>query len=216
MLAKILHEWRSQIEKKSETYAIFASESAFRWRSPRLSRRGRIIGRGTAAGWARKYWTRRGIAEWLADRLADDAPTLVGIDHRFPFPLRYSKRAASSTTGLSSSTISSAIGQPTTSRGSSAGGSGRTVHFCPLDGWDIPAGRSVIDCGAADALEGRTTDQHDAFCIAAWLGRAERDGMHKGLAQARPFAAERAVAPVERWVLGVPGLGRASQQIALH
>lgn len=37
----------------------------------------------------RKYWTRRGIAEWLVQRLAEDAPTLVGIDHGFSFPLRY-------------------------------------------------------------------------------------------------------------------------------
>ena len=36
-----------------------------------------------------KYWTRRGIAEWLVERLAEDAPTLVGIDHGFSFPLRY-------------------------------------------------------------------------------------------------------------------------------
>ncbi len=37
----------------------------------------------------RKYWTRRGIAEWLAERLAEDVPTLVGIDHGFSFPLGY-------------------------------------------------------------------------------------------------------------------------------
>jgi hypothetical protein len=37
----------------------------------------------------RKYWTRRGIAEWLTDTLAGDDPTLVGIDHGFSFPLRY-------------------------------------------------------------------------------------------------------------------------------
>ncbi len=37
----------------------------------------------------RKYWTRRGIAEWLVDRLAEDASTLVGIDHGFSFPLSY-------------------------------------------------------------------------------------------------------------------------------
>ena len=36
-----------------------------------------------------KYWTRRGIAEWLVGRLAEDVPTLVGIDHGFSFPLRY-------------------------------------------------------------------------------------------------------------------------------
>jgi hypothetical protein len=37
----------------------------------------------------RKYWTRRGIAEWLVARLSEDVPTLVGIDHGFSFPLRY-------------------------------------------------------------------------------------------------------------------------------
>ncbi len=37
----------------------------------------------------RKYWTRRGLAEWLADRLSEDVPTLAGIDHGFSFPLRY-------------------------------------------------------------------------------------------------------------------------------
>ncbi|MFZ4664720.1 MAG: hypothetical protein ACOYNY_47450, partial [Caldilineaceae bacterium] len=37
----------------------------------------------------RKYWTRKGIAEWLVERLTEDIPTLVGIDHGFSFPLRY-------------------------------------------------------------------------------------------------------------------------------
>jgi hypothetical protein len=37
----------------------------------------------------RKYWTRRGIAEWLAECLAEAVPTIVGIDHGFSFPLRY-------------------------------------------------------------------------------------------------------------------------------
>jgi hypothetical protein len=37
----------------------------------------------------RWYWTRKGIAEWLVERLAEDVPTLVGIDHAFSFPLRY-------------------------------------------------------------------------------------------------------------------------------
>src|SRR5882724_5750359 len=37
----------------------------------------------------RKYWTRRGIAEWLVERLAEEQTTLVGIDHGFSFPLRY-------------------------------------------------------------------------------------------------------------------------------
>jgi hypothetical protein len=37
----------------------------------------------------RKYWTRRGIAEWIVEKLAEGPPTLVGIDHGFSFPLRY-------------------------------------------------------------------------------------------------------------------------------
>jgi hypothetical protein len=37
----------------------------------------------------RKYWTRRGIAEWLVRMLCEEVPTLVGIDHGFSFPLRY-------------------------------------------------------------------------------------------------------------------------------
>jgi len=37
----------------------------------------------------RKYWTRRGIAEWLVEKLSEDSPTIVGIDHAFSFPLRY-------------------------------------------------------------------------------------------------------------------------------
>jgi len=37
----------------------------------------------------RKYWTRRGVAQWLAEFLRADIPTIVGIDHGFSFPLRY-------------------------------------------------------------------------------------------------------------------------------
>jgi len=37
----------------------------------------------------RRYWTRRGIAEWLVELLRDDEATLVGIDHGFSFPLQY-------------------------------------------------------------------------------------------------------------------------------
>ncbi len=37
----------------------------------------------------RKYWTRRGLAEWLARRLVQDRQVLVGIDHAFSFPMQY-------------------------------------------------------------------------------------------------------------------------------
>ena len=37
----------------------------------------------------RKYWTRRGIAEWLVEQLRQDRRTVVGIDHGFSFPVQY-------------------------------------------------------------------------------------------------------------------------------
>jgi hypothetical protein len=35
------------------------------------------------------YWSRRGVAEWLAAQLREEKPTLVGIDHGFSFPMPY-------------------------------------------------------------------------------------------------------------------------------
>jgi hypothetical protein len=61
------------------------------------------------------------------------------------------------------------------------------------------------------ALEGRTCDQHDAFCIAAWLSRADRDGSFAAFLNPDLSPAERAVAQVEGWILGVPGLIRAGK-----
>jgi hypothetical protein len=55
----------------------------------------------------RKYWTRRGITEWLLERLAEEVPTLVGIDHGFSEVHRLKPDWP-----LSSMT-SSAIGRPT-------------------------------------------------------------------------------------------------------
>lgn len=40
----------------------------------------------------RKYWTRRGLAEWLVETLRRSTPTLVGIDHAFSFPHAYFDR----------------------------------------------------------------------------------------------------------------------------
>jgi len=37
----------------------------------------------------RKYWTRRGVAEWLAQCLSEERRALVGIDHGFSFPMQY-------------------------------------------------------------------------------------------------------------------------------
>ena len=40
----------------------------------------------------RRYWTRRGLAEWLCTELVADTPTIVGIDHGFSFPIAYFDR----------------------------------------------------------------------------------------------------------------------------
>ena len=37
----------------------------------------------------RKYWTRKGLAQWLVEIFREDIPTIVGIDHSFSFPIRY-------------------------------------------------------------------------------------------------------------------------------
>jgi hypothetical protein len=85
------------------------------------------------------------------------------------------------------------------------------VHFWPFDGWDIPTGRSAIAevypslWRRGFALEGRTREQHDAFCITAWLARADRDGRLAGFLEPDLGPTERAVSQIEGWMLGVPG-----------
>ena len=93
---------------------------------------------------------------------------------------------------------------------------GSRVHFWPFDGWDIPTGRSAI-AEAYPSLwrrdfppENRTPDQHDAFCIAAWLARAEADGTLPSYLNPDLTPAERAVAQVEGWILGVTGPRRTA------
>jgi hypothetical protein len=220
---------------------------------------------------SRRYWTRKGIAEWLVERLAEEAPTLVGIDHGFSFPLRYFElhgllpdwpaflddfqlhwptdqdhtyvdfvREGVCGNGAAR------IGDPRWRRLTEqrAGGAksvfhfdvpgsvaksthagipwlrfirrrlGACVHFWPFDGWDIPAGRSAIAevypalWSRGFANEGRTGDQHDAFSIAAWLSRADRDGDLAALLNPDLSSSERTLAHVEGWILGVPGLIR--------
>src|SRR5829696_701191 len=93
---------------------------------------------------------------------------------------------------------------------------GARVHFWPFDGWDVPAGRSAIAevypslWRRGFAPEGRTGDQHDAFSIAAWLSRTDRDGALAAFLKPDLARAERAVAEVEGWILGVHGLIRTA------
>ncbi len=53
------------------------------------------------------------------------------------------------------------------------------------------------------AREGRTSDQHDAYSIATWLSRADRDGSLAAFLNPSLAAPERTTAQVEGWILGV-------------
>ncbi len=184
----------------------------------------------------RKYWTRRGVAEWLVERLTEEEATLVGIDHGFSFPLRYFKvhgLAPDWPTFLDDfqhhwptdgdNTYVQFVRDGLRGNGAARMGNARwrrlteeraggaksvfhfdvqgqvaksthagipwlrflrqrlvdRVHFWPFDGWDISSGRSAIAevypalWNRSFARGGRTGDQHDAFCIAAWLSRAD-------------------------------------------
>jgi hypothetical protein len=213
----------------------------------------------------RKYWTRRGIAEWLVVRLAEDVPSLVGIDHGFSFPLRYFevhrlkpdwpaflddfqrhwptdedhvyvdfvrdgsvgngaarmgntrwRRLTEERAGGAKSVFHFDV-QGSVAKSAHAGipwlrylrrRPGQRVHFWPFDGWDIPAERSAVAevyprlWSRKFDREGRTDDQHDAFSIAAWLSRADRDGSLAAYLKPDLAPPERAVAQVEGWILG--------------
>jgi hypothetical protein len=219
----------------------------------------------------RKYWTRRGIAEWLVEKLAEDTSTLVGIDHGFSFPLRYFE-----TCGLTpdwpaflddfhrywptdeDNTYVDFVREGAVGNGAARSGNARwrrlteeragsaksvfhfdvqgsvaksthagipwlrfirqrlgpRTHFWPFDGWDIPVGRSAIAevypalWSRSFANEDRTSDQHDAYSIAAWLSCADRDGSLAVFLNPDLSPPERTVAQVEGWILGVPGLIR--------
>ncbi|MDM7945253.1 MAG: hypothetical protein QUV20_02880 [Oceanibaculum nanhaiense] len=222
----------------------------------------------------RKYWTRKGIAEWLVERLDEDVPALVGIDHGFSFPLRnfevhgllpdwptflddfqrhwptdedhtYVDFVRNGAAGNGAARTGNARWRRLTEE--RAGGAksvfhfdvqgqvaksthagipwlrfirrelGDRVHFWPFDGWDIPQGKSAIAevhpalWSRSFAREGRIGDQHDAYSIAAWLWRADCDGSLSAFLKPDLSPAERSVAQVEGWILGVPGLIRSGE-----
>ena len=53
------------------------------------------------------------------------------------------------------------------------------------------------------AREDRTGDEHDAFSVAVWLSRADRDGSLAAFVNPNLMPPERTVAQVEGWILGV-------------
>ena len=217
----------------------------------------------------RKYWTRRGLAHALVERLSEDLPTLVGVDHGFSFPIRYFEKHGvprdwdqflddfcdhwptdedhvyvdfirNGSHGNGAARMGSRRWRRLTEV--RAGGAksvfhfdvpgqvahsthagipwlrfirhelGDRVHFWPFDGWEVPAGRSAIaetyptlwrHLFAKD--ENRTGDQHDAYCIAAWLSQTDREGTLPKYLRPKLKPAEAAQAQIEGWILGVLG-----------
>lgn len=214
----------------------------------------------------RKYWTRKGVAEWLVTELSGSRPTLIGIDHGFSFPMRYfekhrlpldwprflddfqqhwptdadtsyvcflrdglhgngAERTGDSkwlrlteqwTTSAKSVFQFDVQGQVANS--THAGlpwlrwirqRCGERVHFWPLDGWEIPAGRSVVAevypsmWAKRFPVEGRNADQHSAYAVAAWLQRADSNGSLPRFFSPPLEPKERELARIEGWILGV-------------
>ena len=87
---------------------------------------------------------------------------------------------------------------------------GDRVHFWPFDGWELRPERSVIVevypalWSRSFARDDRTGDQHDAYSVAARMAGTDRFGRLASLFAPSLTAAERAVADIEGWILGVP------------
>lgn len=225
---------------------------------------------------SRMYWTRRGLAEWLAEILAEERPTLVGMNHCFSFPLRYFEyhflppdwpsflddfqhhwptdgdniyvdfvrdgllgnaeaRSGSSRwrrltelrTGSAKSVFHFDV-PGSVAKSSHAGipwlrylrnRLGDRIFFWPFDGWEVPADRSVVVevyprlWSQSFPREARTRDQHDAYTIAAWMQAAALEGILEAHFHPPLTPAERKVAEVEGWILGVDGAsGRGDRE----
>jgi len=213
----------------------------------------------------RKYWTRRGLAEWLVSELRDGPPTLVGIDHAFSFPMRYFEvhRLAPDWPLFLDDflkhwpTDEDNVHVDFIRRGMCGNGAARTGsprwrrmteeraraksvfhfdvqgsvaksthsgipwllhirqelgdlgHFWPFDGWTPPHGRSIIAevypalWSKLFPVENRNPHQHDAYCVAQWM--QQRDASGDLATQFQPLLrpAERTLARVEGWILGI-------------
>lgn len=86
---------------------------------------------------------------------------------------------------------------------------GPRVHFWPFDGWNPPAGISVV-AEVYPALwnksvpqTGRDPHQHDAFCTALALRRADHSPLLEQWLQPALKPSEQTIARVEGWILGV-------------
>ena len=213
----------------------------------------------------RKYGTRRGLAEWLAATLSDNARALVGIDHAFSFPLRYFEvhhllpdwtvfledfqrhwptdgehtyvdfvRNGSRGSGAARSGNSrwrrlteERAGAKSVFHFDAPGSVAKATHaglpwlrylrqrlrdrvWCwPFDGWKVPHERSCLVevypslWSRGFPREERSADQHDAWSVAEWMRGADRAGSLTRYFDPSLSPAEKTLAKVEGWILGV-------------
>jgi hypothetical protein len=86
---------------------------------------------------------------------------------------------------------------------------GRQIHWWPFDGWDVPAGKSVVaevypSLWSGSLPQGpHTQDQHDALCATLWLQQTDLQGAVQAAFHPTLDADEKAAAHIEGWILGV-------------
>lgn len=85
----------------------------------------------------------------------------------------------------------------------------KPLHFWPFDGWMPPESASML-AEVYPSLwrryfhpRDRTPDQHDAFCVSAWLQQMDLKGDLPLFFKPALSAHERKVAEIEGWILGV-------------
>lgn len=213
----------------------------------------------------RKYWSRRGIADWLVAELSSGPATLVGIDHAFSFPMRYflvhglqadwsvfledfqqhwptdeknmyvdfvregrygkgMERMGDSRWRRMAEERSRAKSvfhfdvQGSVAKSTHSGlpwllhlrrQFGERLHFWPFDGWAPPAGRSVIAevypalWNRIYPMEDRDSHQQDAYSVSRWMRQADAAGSLETSFHPELSEAQRKVALVEGWILGL-------------
>jgi len=86
---------------------------------------------------------------------------------------------------------------------------GDCLHFWPFDGWEPASGKSVIAEVYPSIFrnryprEARTPDEQDAYATARWMAEMAARGALAGYFDPPLDPAERAVANLEGWILGV-------------